>query len=200
MNIDYLGYDLNDQILDEISYLVDPVNIKRHDNLFAASETCSNIYIISSGEINIYLNNNGQETYVDTLYTGWTLGSYSALKGEDYTITARAKSDCSLLKIQFSKINQLRKSYDDLDEVMYEYEKYCDDNGLPYLDYKLHRTKHFSMKPTDKFKYGIKRIMRIIKSYKEVKFTDLMEEVRTRIHNQKDVRENLIKIRRRSQK
>ena len=65
MNIDYLGYDSDDQILDEISYLVDPVNIKKHDNLFTAGETCSNIYIISSGEINIYLNN-GQETL-------WTL-------------------------------------------------------------------------------------------------------------------------------
>ena len=94
----------------------------------------------------------------------------------------------------------MRQLYDDLDEILYEYKQYCDDNGLPYFDYKLHRTKHFSLKPIDKFKYGIKRIMRIIKSYKEVKFTDLMEEVRTRIYNKKNVRENLIKERRKSQK
>lgn len=200
MNIDYLGYGLDDQIIDEISYLVDPVNIQRRDNLFTAGETCSNIYIISSGEINVYLNNNGQETYIDTLYTGWTLGSYSALKCEDYTITARAKGDWSLLKLQFSKLNKLREKYNDLDEVMYEYEQYCDNNGLPYLDYKLHRTKHFSMKPLDKFKYGIKRIIRIIKSYKEYKFTELMEEVRNRIINEKDMRESILKKRRKSQK
>lgn len=76
VNIDYFGYGLNDEIVDEISYMLEPINITQSTNLFAAGEICNNIYVISSGEINIYVNNNGQETYVDTLYTGCTVGSY----------------------------------------------------------------------------------------------------------------------------
>lgn len=51
------------------------------------------------------------------------------------------------------------------------------------------------MVPLEKFKYGVKRIMRIVKSYKSSAFTDLMEKVRDKIKQDKSRKEN----RRRSQ-
>ena len=50
------------------------------------------------------------------------------------------------------------------------------------------------MKPIEKFKYGVKRIMRICMSYKSSAFHDLMEKVRKKIKSQKSDKE----LRRRS--
>ena len=79
----------------------------------------------------------------------------------------------------------LREKHEDLDKIMNEYETYLDQNGLPYLDYELYRTKHLNMMPKEKFQYGVKRIIRILKSYKSTAFADLMERIRLKIQNEK---------------
>lgn len=82
--------------------------------------------------MNIYIHNNSKETFLDTLYTGCSIGAYSSLRLDDYSISGKAKTDLTLLKLPFSKMNDLREKYEDLDKVMAEYESYIDDNGLPY--------------------------------------------------------------------
>lgn len=71
--------------------------------------------------------------------------------------------------------------YDELDEKLDEYEQYIEDNGLPYCDYKLHRGSNVEEKPIEKFQNGIHRIIRIVKSYKANKFTDLLKKVQERV-------------------
>lgn len=73
---------------------------------------------------------------------------------------------------------------------MTEYEQYLEDNGLPYCDYKVHRNKNLEMKPIEKFRHGIRRIMRIVTSYKSTALTDLMEQVREQIKQQKNLKES----------
>ena len=75
-NIDYFSLGINDNIIDELSYLLEPISLKEESELFVAGEFCKNIHIVSEGEINIYVNNNGKETYLETLYTGCTIGAY----------------------------------------------------------------------------------------------------------------------------
>lgn len=50
--------------------------------------------------------------------------------------------------------------------VIKDYEKYIIENGLPYLDYKLYRSNLFYISPIRKFQQGVRRIMRIMQSYK----------------------------------
>ena len=105
-------------------------------------------------------------------------------------MSAKARSDLTVLKLPFVKMQALRDKYDDLDKILGEYEAYLDENGLPYCDYKLYRNKHLNMGPKEKFQYGVKRIMRIVKSYRSTAFADLMEKVREKIRNEKKNRES----------
>jgi hypothetical protein len=38
----------------------------------------------------------------------------------------------TILRLPFSKMKELRKTYKELDKVMSEYEAYIDENGLPF--------------------------------------------------------------------
>ena len=69
-NIDYLSYGLSDKIIEEIVYMFDIVFIKEDNYLFRAGTPCRDIYIISQGELNIFVHNNTRETFIETLYTG----------------------------------------------------------------------------------------------------------------------------------
>lgn len=92
-NIDYLSYKMPDQIIDDISYMFEMTSISQGAYLFKKGNTCRDIHIISNGELNIYLGDNKREMYLDTLYTGCTIGSYASLNADDYTVSAKAKTD-----------------------------------------------------------------------------------------------------------
>jgi hypothetical protein len=189
-NIDYLSYGVAERIVEEIVYMFELTTLKEEDYLFHVGTPCNNIYIISNGELNIYVHNNSKENFVETLYTGCIIGAYGSLSCDDYSISGKAKTDLTLLRLPFARMQALRDTYEDLDKVMSEYQVYIEDNGLPYCDYKLYRTKHLNMTPLEKFQYGVKRIMRIVRSYKSSTFHDLMEKVRDKIKGDKDKRES----------
>ena len=136
-NIDYMSYGISDRIIEEITYMFDLVSIKQGDFLFKAGQPCRDIHIISRGEINIYVHNNTKETFIDTLYTGCTIGAYWSLLSDEYSMSGRAKTDLTLLRLPFTRMQEIRESNEDLDRVMCEYEHYVEENGLPYCDYKV---------------------------------------------------------------
>lgn len=189
-NIDYLSYGIPDKIVEEMTYLFELTSLKEGNYLFRAGEVCKDIYIINNGELNIYVHNNSKETYLESLYTGCSIGAYSSLSQEAFTISGRAQTDITLLKLPFSKMSELREKFEDLDKVMGEYESYIEDNGLPYCDYRLLRNKNSDMTPKEKFKSGVNRVLRIIRSYKSSAFADLMDKIRIKMRQEKDMKEN----------
>ena len=150
---------------------------------------CTNIYIISNGECEVSIVNNNKATFLDVLYTGCSVGCYTSLTSDDYTLNGKAKTDLTVLKLPFEKLNSLREKYEKLDDKMTEYETYIQDNGLPYCDYKLHRNKMLVMTPYEKFQTGIRRIIRIIKSSKSSMFTDLLDTVQVNVKEKQSERE-----------
>lgn len=146
----------------------------------------------------IYNKKTSNETYLDTIYAGCSVGSYSALNVEDYTISGKALTDCTVLKLEYVHLERMRCVNDDLDANITEYEQYVEENGLPYCDYKLHRGNGNDITGLEKFQNGINRIMRIIKSYKASTFTDLLNKVQEQV--KKDRSEKLKRWRMRSLK
>jgi len=70
-NIDYLNSTkITDSVIEEIIYKLDPVTISKGSDVFKAGTPCKEIHIVTSGEVDIYVNNNNRDTYLDTLYTG----------------------------------------------------------------------------------------------------------------------------------
>lgn len=128
--------------------------------------------------------NNLSYTYLDTLYSGCTIGSYGVLLEEDYTIACKAVDECTVLKLRYKKLSEFRDSHYELDERMAEYEQYVMDNGLPYCDYKLNHDNQY-LDPKQKFQNGVRRIMRIVKSYKSNAFTDLLVNIQEQLKKER---------------
>ncbi|CAI2372633.1 unnamed protein product [Moneuplotes crassus] len=194
-NIDYLNMSISDEIVEELAYKLDKTAATQSSVIFKAGNPCNDIHIITSGELDVYVNNNKKDIYLDTLYTGCVIGSYSAITSEYYSITGIAKTDVELLKLRVEDLYDIRQEYDDLDMIISEYEAYCDEYGLPYCDYKLHRNKSLNMTPIEKFRAGIRRIIRIVKSYKSTALTDLLKQVREKIKENKRNKEDQRKLR-----
>lgn len=53
----------------------------------------------------------------------------------------------------------------------------------------MHRNKQLEIKPVIKFRNGIKRIMRIIKSYKSSAFTDILKKIQEQIQEERKEKE-----------
>lgn len=54
-NIDYLQDGIPNKVIDEIIYKFEVVSINKDDYLFQAGTPCTGIYIVSSGELDVYL-------------------------------------------------------------------------------------------------------------------------------------------------
>lgn len=166
-NIDFINQNISDDIVEEIMYRVKLKLFNKGTYLFKQGKPWDEIHILVNGEVEIYINNN--EVYdilVDTLFSGWSIGAYSCLIKEDYTISGLVKDDWTAIIISKDLIDNLRTQFDDLDKTVNEYEKYISENGLPYLDYKIFRSKFYKLPPLLKFQNGIRRIARIVQSYK----------------------------------
>lgn len=130
-NIDYFSHGISNRIINEIAYQFEPVTLNKNDYLFQAGEISDSIYIISQGELDIHLKNTRKTAYLDTLYTGCTIGSYGCISSELYTTSAYAKTECAILRLSYVKLQNMRKNYEALDKIMVEYEKYIENSYPP---------------------------------------------------------------------
>ena len=176
-NIDYLA-EVPDVVLEEMTYLLEPVNITPGSYLFKRGTPCKEIYLVCNGDLDIYIGKNSRENIIDTLYTGCTVGAYYILTNDDYAISAKAATDCTLLKLTSKQLVDLRGDFDKLDDEINKCENYVVDNGLPYCDYKMYRTKLYKSTPITKFRAGIRRIVNIVRTFKSSAIQDLLEKVR----------------------
>lgn len=107
------------------------------------------------------------------------------MTAEDYIIKAICKTSCTVLTLKYEVLEKFREKFDSLDKKLIEYEKYIEENGLPYCDYKLYRSPEDMATPIQKFQQGIKRIIRIVKAYKTNKITDLLNVVQAKVKSEK---------------
>lgn len=193
-NLDYFA-NVSDKLIDELVYNFEVFSLNKGSFLYQSSEYCQNLYAIAQGEIDIIINNSGVPSMIDTLYTGCSLGGYSFVANDCYVSSARAKTDCNLLRLPYKKLAEIRKSNEELDDVMNQFESFTESKGSPICDYKLYRYRYHDMKPKEKLMCGIKRLCRIIKSYKTYAIQDLLMRVKEDIKLKNSVREQRRKTR-----
>lgn len=151
--------------------------------LVQAGQEADHIFLVVDGELDVYITNNGQETVLDTIYSGCTIGTYSILNSDLHTISVRARYDSNVMALDFESLTEVRDKYSELDHYMTEYEDYIATYGLPYCDYKLYRhSKTRKIPPMEKFRVGMHRILKIIKSSKsQVHINDMLKKVQDQI-------------------
>ncbi|CAI2376015.1 unnamed protein product [Moneuplotes crassus] len=182
-NVDYLKNGISDEILDEISFTLESCNLATGYQLIKAGTICNEIILICCGKIEVSICNvTGSNSYIDTLSTCSTIGSYSALSAEDHIINAICNTSCKILILKFEVIEKLREQYEELDLNLEKHEDYIEEYGIPYCDFHIYRETDDVATPLLKFQQGILRIIRIIKAYKTTRLTDLLGVI------QKDIR------------
>ena len=74
--IDYFQ-NISDQIIDETSYLFEVLNMSKDSFLFKKGQQWKDIYIMSSGELDVYIENSNKKPMVlETLGKGCIIGTY----------------------------------------------------------------------------------------------------------------------------
>ena len=188
-NVEYFDKTIPDEIVKEISYKLELKNIPKDEYLFKSGNPWKKIIIISSGRVEILISNrDNNESYLDTIYSGCSVGSYGVLKADYYFISGKALTESTYLTLDNSVLDQMRGEYEELDDNLFEYEEYINENGLPYWDYKLQRGKDWNISPIEKFQNGINRIIRIVKSYKATTFTNVLKKVQDHIKRERNIK------------
>ncbi|CAI2368538.1 unnamed protein product [Moneuplotes crassus] len=177
-SIEYFSGPTSDEIIEALAYKLEILNINKDTTIFQNGKPCTEIYIVAHGEVNIYIKNSQvKDSYLDMVYQGCSIGSYSVLTGDDYSITGKAKTDCTLLKLTYNTLEELRNKFDELDYILSEFEDYIEAEGLPFCDFKLYRAGFMKMKPLKKFQIGIRRIIQIVKSHKTHNITRMFNKI-----------------------
>mmetsp|Transcript_20180 Transcript_20180/g.19822 ORF Transcript_20180/g.19822 Transcript_20180/m.19822 type:complete len:114 (-) Transcript_20180:721-1062(-) len=92
-NISFLSHEISDVILEDLIYELDTERIEEGNYLFRKGFSCDCIYIVIHGEVDIYMENNGRETFIETLHQSSNIGTYSTIQEEDYNFTCKAQND-----------------------------------------------------------------------------------------------------------
>lgn len=186
--VSFLSHDIDDVILEELMYELDSERCEAGNYLFKKGWSWDCIYIIIHGEMEIYMdsNGNGRETYIETLHQSWNIGTYATLQEEDYSFSCKAKTDWSVMQLKFETLDQLRSKYEELDYYLLEYEGFIEESGAPFWDFLIYRPRNKSFKPIDIFVKVCKRMESILKSYsKKIEFGDILKRVQETIRKER---------------
>ena len=156
----------DDDFIESIYYDLDYVNYSEGSKLFSEGDKWENIKIILGGNVDILMNRNNRDIYCDTLYCGWSIGTYSFLSNNKYNIRGEATSDILVLILTKDIIEKYFKLNQELKILLIEFDKYVSSEGVPFLDYKLFRPQTTDFHVFNKFQSVTKRLIRINKSYK----------------------------------
>lgn len=110
--------------------------------MFKVGMQWKEIYIISMGRVEILLSNrrSSSENYIETLYSGWVIGSYGSINYDEYTISWRAITDWVVLKLDYYKIDHMRTEFEELNENIWDWEKYIKVFFWYYLYFNFYLT------------------------------------------------------------
>lgn len=118
---------------------------------------------------------------------------HRALNWDEYTLSGKAKTDLIVLRLPYDRLYKLRQKHEKLHNSLWDYEEYIDENRVPYCDFKLYRGKFDFFSPREIFEQGIKRWMRIVKSYKTFWFTDLLKDIKASMNKNQHMRQKKLK-------
>ena len=86
------------------------------------------------------------------------------------------------MSLKYETLDQFRGKYNELDYYLLEYEGFVEDNGAPYCDFLIYRSRGKKFDPQATFVSGAKRMKAILKSYsRNIEFGDILKRVQETI-------------------
>ena len=88
------------EVIESIIYDLDYINFSEGSLLFNEGDECNQILIILSGTVDILMKYGIADIYTDTVYSGWSIGTYSIIYKDKNNIRGEATSDILALAIK----------------------------------------------------------------------------------------------------
>jgi len=176
-SMDYFS-NLSEETIEELHYMLVQEFFEQGTEVFTAGDHCKSIFFIVDGEVDLFVPTaDGEELLLDTLYPGCSIGAYSILKREPFPFTARARSNLTVLLLEYRALNEARDYLEELECAIWDASEFLLTHGVPLCDYKMCRPKelvmkdgrpvHFSEAPLHRLRNAVRRV--ILLNKKEMK-------------------------------
>lgn len=114
------------------------LELEHHDagkTLFRIGDPVGHIYLVASGEIQIFIEMDEREVLIDTLREGCCLGFNSVLKDANNIFIAKCTGKVSLYKLSKEKLKSLYNTCEDLYEEVKTAKKMFKSEEIPCIDF-----------------------------------------------------------------
>ncbi len=103
-----------------IAEKMQPASFQAGDVIFQEGQSSQDMYMVRQGKVAINIRTHGSERLLKTIETGGVFGEVAVLLGGRRTATARAVSDCSLMKLSGAEYAHLLASAPELKDILEE--------------------------------------------------------------------------------
>jgi len=134
-DVDYFK-PCSQETIEEISYYMEQSFIDKDNVLFREGDEIDRIYFIINGKINITVNINGIDVFIDALTQGCSIGCNGVLGEYMHNFTARAASNTTYLWITKDHLQALINSCEDLDNEVHKWKEFYENSSFPYVDFR----------------------------------------------------------------
>ena len=174
----FLSHSISDIILENLFYELESERYEAGDYIFKQGYYWDWIYIVIHGKVDVFINNNGKDSYIETLTQYCNIGAYSILFETNYSFSWKASTDWALILLKHDSLEKWRALYEELDYYITQYENFADKYGFPYWDFYVYHSKMKKLCLSKILIGSINRLKRILKSYsRKIEFGDILKRV-----------------------
>jgi len=114
-NVDFLSHGIGLDVLEELAFSLKHEVVGMGTLLVTAGQEADQIFLVVEGELEVYITNSGNETNLDTVYSGCTIGTYSILNSDLHTISVKAKYDSVVMSLDSEVLRSVREKFPELE-------------------------------------------------------------------------------------
>lgn len=180
---------------EEIHYRLVLENYEEGAIIFERSSECKYIYFLVSGQIELFVDREGENHTLDILRAGSTIGGFSIFYETPFRFGARAKSSLTLLTLSRDDLLDFAEHSEELEELIGIATDFIEDDDIPACDYTKQQPLKLptsikvsaSMRPVKnaqqlllKFRKAVRKAIILNKGnvIKKLKIVELMEIVK----------------------
>jgi len=127
--------DIPQPVIEQVHYTLSAENHETGSRVFTEGSECRSVYIVTSGALELFVEDGRDQRNLDILGPGSWIGAYTVLNASSFKFSAKAKGSLSLLVLHPSALFNISNEEPYLDEAIEEATDFIIDNETPVCDY-----------------------------------------------------------------
>lgn len=127
--------DIPQHVIEQLHYTLQVENHESGSRVFSDGSECRQVYFVTSGAIELIVEDGRDQRTLDCLGPGSWVGAYTVLNASSFKFSARAKGTLSLLVLHPQALFNISNEEPCLDEAIEVATDFIIDNETPVCDY-----------------------------------------------------------------